>query len=118
MKLPVRSASIPNRAAAMVLLLAATSLSLTVGTTSPAEAREPSPPTGCSTSVDRRVKAIAKCTSGYGTYRVWARCNWSASTLYGAWKAPSRTGESVVFCVTSTHQAGIVMAHGIQKRDG
>ncbi|ADB33151.1 hypothetical protein Kfla_4104 [Kribbella flavida DSM 17836] len=118
MKLPVRSVSMPNRAASVVLLLAAVSLSLTVGTTTPAEAREPSPPTNCSSGVDRRVKAWAECKSGYGTYRVWARCNWSASTLYGQWKAPSRLGESAVFCVTPTNQAGIVMAYGIQKRDG
>lgn len=77
MKLPVRSVSMPNRAASMVLVLAAASLSLTVGTTCPAEAREPSPPTSCSSGVDRRAKAWAMCKSGYGTFRVWARCNWS-----------------------------------------
>ncbi|WP_344174893.1 hypothetical protein [Kribbella lupini] len=117
MKLPVRSASMPNRAASIVLLLAATSLSLTVGTT-PAEAREPSPPTNCVSGVDRRAQAWAMCKSGYGTFRVWARCNWSASKVHGPWMRPSKFGDSSVFCATSGNPAGIVMAYGIEKRDG
>lgn len=105
-------------AASAVLLLAVVTLSLTVGSASPADAREPSPPTNCSSGVLRSSKAWALCKSGYGTFRVWARCNWSASTLYGPWKPPSQFGDSSVLCATSTHPYGVVMAHGIQKRDG
>ncbi|WP_432946575.1 hypothetical protein ACQPXM_08595 [Kribbella sp. CA-253562] len=105
-------------ATSAVLLLAMVIGTLTVTSAAPASAREPSPPTNCSTGVDRRAKAWAMCKSGYGTFRVWARCNWSATKVYGGWMRPSRFGDSEVFCATSSNPAGIVMARGIQKREG
>ncbi|OHV20269.1 hypothetical protein BBK14_08530 [Parafrankia soli] len=89
-----------------------------VALVSPAEAREPSPPYDCHTDHENGT-AWAWCHKGYGTYRAWARCNWSASTLYGTWYAPRATAYmSTVKCRTSTHPNGVVMANGIQKRDG
>ena len=115
--IPVRTKSVRVVPSA-VLLLAVVSLSFTVGSASPAAAREPSPPTTCSTGVNMPAQAWAACKTGYGTYRVWAGCNWSGSTLYGPWKPPGRLSSSAVLCNTSTHPRGIVMAYGIQKRDG
>lgn len=105
-------------AASVVLLLAVVPLALTMSPASPAAAREPSPPTNCSSGVHRSAQAWAMCKSGYGTFRVWARCNWSASTLYGPWKPPSTVSGSSVLCATTANPRGIVMAYGIQKRDG
>lgn len=100
------------------LLLGAVSLNSTVDSASPAATREPSAPATCSTGVNMPAQVWAACKSGHGTYRVWARCNWSASTQYGPWKPPGRFSSSAALCNTSTHPRGIVMAHGIQKRDG
>jgi hypothetical protein len=105
-------------AASAVLLLAVVPLAFTVSSASPAAAREPSPPTNCSSGVHRSSQAWAMCKSGYGTFRVWARCNWGASTLYGPWRPPSKVTGSSVLCATSTHPYGVVMAYGIQKREG
>ncbi|WP_131284895.1 hypothetical protein [Kribbella sindirgiensis] len=105
-------------AVSAALLLAVVPVTFTVGSAAPAEAREPSPPTNCSSGVNRRAQAWAMCKGGYGTFRVWARCNWSASTVYGPWMAPSTVRSSSVFCATTGNPAGIVMAYGIQKRDG
>lgn len=105
----------------VTILLAVFALALIAA--SPAGAREPSPPKNCRTGVVdwngvNKGRAFALCESGYGTYRVWARCNWSASTLYGAWVHSGGSPYSAVVCATSTHPRGIVMAYGIQKRDG
>jgi hypothetical protein len=104
--------------ASAVLLLAVVTLALTVSSASPAAAREPSPPTNCKSGVERSARAWAMCESGYGTFRVWARCSWSASTVYGPWMSPSKVRSSSVFCATDANPGGIVMARGIQKRDG
>jgi hypothetical protein len=101
-------------AASAVLLLAAVTLTLTVGSAAPAAAREPSPPTNCSLDNDRGAVARARCESGYGTFRAWARCSWSAGKVYGSWMRPSKINSSNAWCAP----AGVVMAYGIEKREG
>ncbi len=101
-------------AVSAVLLLAAVTMTLTVGSAAPAAAREPSLPTNCRVNNDRGAVARARCESGHGTFRAWARCSWSAGKVYGAWMRPSKFQTSNAWCAP----AGVVMAYGIEKREG